>query len=145
MTKKSAAILSLILITVLIAAAAYAADAKPQAQPQTNVTPKSAQPNPVAAFFRGILHWPFKTAGNVVNTAGNTVKDTGTILAKEGVTAGSVVTGQFGQTPKLVTEPVKGTAEMVGSTAKGVVTAPVDAAKEVKTEQKAQVAGTAAK
>ncbi|MCX5715727.1 MAG: hypothetical protein NTV07_02485 [Candidatus Omnitrophica bacterium] len=138
MFQKRFAVLSAILIIAVMVTSAYAGQAP--ATTQTQATTK-AQPKPTNGFvagLRNIVHWPFRTTEKLVGTTTDTVKGAGTVITREAETVGSVATGKLGETPNLIVEPIKGTGETAAGAVKGVVTAPVEAGKEVSAEQKTQ-------
>lgn len=123
MSRKSIAILGVILITILMVNTAIAAEGQ--------------KTNKFVSFFRGLVRWPARTTQKAVEVTADTAKSAGTVITQEAETVGRVATGQLEETPDLIVEPLQGTSETVVEAVEGTVTAPVDAAKEVSAEQRA--------
>jgi hypothetical protein len=77
--------------------------------------------------------FPFlaKTTGKSVNAVGGGVKKSADVVTQEVKDVGAVATGKGSKVKDVLVNPVTGTADAVGGTVHGVVTAPIDAAKEV--------------
>ena len=94
--------------------------------------------SPFKSLIAKIFGFTTKTVHKEVKAVGKGVKKSADVVTEEVKDVGKVVTGDVSKTKDVLVKPVTGTAEMVGTTANEIVTAPIDAAKEVseKAEEK---------
>ncbi len=72
-----------------------------------------------------------KTVEKEVNTVGRGIKKTTDIVVEEGKDVGKLMKGDGSKAKDVLVKPVTGATEVVGETAHGVITAPIEAGKEV--------------
>jgi len=72
-----------------------------------------------------------KTTEKSVNAVGGGVKKSADMVGQEVKDVGEVATGKGEKVKDILVNPVMKTTEVVGETVHGVVTAPIEAAKEV--------------
>lgn len=71
-----------------------------------------------------------KTTEKTISAVSGGVKKSADMVGQEAKDAGEVVTGKGSKVKDVLVNPVTKTAEMVGETVHGVVTAPIEAGKE---------------
>ena len=76
-----------------------------------------------------------KTVEKEVTTVGEGIKKGADIVVEEVKDVGELVTGDTSKAKDVLVKPITGTTEMVGETAHGVITAPIEAGKEIAEEE----------
>lgn len=82
-----------------------------------------------------IFGYTAKTTEKTVNAVGTGVKKTADVVVNEVKDTGELATGKGSKAKDILVNPVMGTTEAVGETVHGIVTAPIEAAKEMGGEQ----------
>lgn len=87
--------------------------------------------SPFKSLVMKMFGFTGKTTEKSVNAVGGGVKKSADIVTQEVKDVGEVATGKGSKVKDVLVKPVTGTTEMVGETVHGIVTAPIEAAKEV--------------
>ena len=93
--------------------------------------------SPFKKLVMKMFGYTSKTTEKTVNAVGGGVKKTGDMVGQEAKDVGAVATGKGAKVKDVVVNPVLKSTEVVGETVHGVVTAPIDAAKEVSGKKEA--------
>jgi len=87
--------------------------------------------SPFKDLILRIFGYTTKTVEKEVTTVGEGVKKGTDVVTQEVKDVGALATGDTSKTKDVLVNPVTGTTEMVGETAHGVITAPIEAGKEL--------------
>lgn len=100
----------------------------------TGVAMAEKKSSPFKELVLKLFGYTTKTVEKEVDTVGKGIKKGADIVVEEVKDVGSLATGDVSKAKDVLVKPVKGVAEVAGETAYGVVTAPIEAGKEVAEE-----------
>ena len=75
-----------------------------------------------------------KTVQKEINAVGTGIKKGADVVVQEGKDVGALMKGDKSKAKDILVKPIKGAVEMVGETGHGVISAPLEAGKEVSEE-----------
>lgn len=81
-------------------------------------------------WLRGVFHYPVNVSDKTANVVADSTKKAADTTAKTVNTTTDVITGDVQNADKIIMTPAQGAADVIVDTTKGVVNAPIDAAKE---------------
>ncbi len=120
--KKVIIVIAIILSFAFIASTAMCENGKP-AEGKKSFT----------QWLRDVLHYPTKVTNKTSEVVADSAKKTVDTAAQTVDTTTNVLTGEVKEADKIIMTPAQGAADVITETTEGVVTAPVDAAKQLET------------
>ena len=90
--------------------------------------------SPFVDLCHKVMGFSKKTVEKEVNTVGKGIKKTTDIVVQEGKDVGALMKGDGSKAKDILVKPVTGAVETVGETGHGVISAPLEAGKEVSEE-----------